>query len=119
MNNEITGKLGNYMSTKNVKTSPIAFGASVEKNVQDMQNNISNVADSATAFEALGHAKINMDRANSVKNSAVSFMGDPMHAELHTDFCDGLLERGYKLEDAIRTTDTVFNTLKQKDTYKI
>lgn len=118
MNNEITGKLGNYMSTKNVQMSPIAFGATIEKNVPE-QKMPAFEANSADLLDSLGHAKVNMDRACSAKKSVQSFMQDPMRAELHTDFCDNLIERGYKLEDAIKTTDAVFERLKDKDTYKI
>lgn len=119
MNNDITGNLGKYMSTKNVKMSPMAFGASLEKNVQE-PNQVCYETESAKCLDTLGHAKVNMDRTSaSVRKATQSFMQDPFRAEIHEDFCDKLVKQGYNLEDAIKTTDAVFETLKEKDTYKI
>lgn len=55
----------------------------------------------------------NKTTQNSIKN----YMQNPLEVELHTDFCDNLVSRGYKLEEAIHTTDKVFETLSNKDTY--
>ncbi len=113
MSNEIRSNLNKY--TK--------INSTIHKNNASCANDlpqperIETSADAMNFLGAYGCAKVKMDKHLSTKNSAESFMRDPFAAELHNGFCDELVSRGYKLEDAINTTDTMFETLKDKNTY--
>ena len=54
---------------------------------------------------------------DSVKKSTQEFLKNTEFVQAHVDFCDSLVKNGYKLEEAIQITDSIFETLKQKETY--
>ena len=54
---------------------------------------------------------------DSVKKSTQEFLKNTEFVQAHVDFCDSLIENGYNLEDAIKTTDSIFEALKQEKTY--
>ena len=66
-------------------------------------------------LNAMGCAKVNMDRR--AIESTEYFVNNPQKVQAYVDFCDSIVERGQSLEYAIDTTDSVFNSLKSKDTY--
>lgn len=53
-----------------------------------------------------------------VNKSVQSFLGDMQNAKSQVEFCDGLVEKGYNLREAIDTTDKIFEILKEEKLYK-
>ncbi len=86
-------------------------------NAENMSNSMEK---SMNFLGAMGYAQVNMTNPTikRVQNSVDSFLEDPEYAKQHTETCDELVKRGYKLEDAIDVTDRIFDTLKTEDTYK-
>ena len=72
-------------------------------------------ADSMDCLNAMGCAKVNMDKR--AIESTEYFKKNPQTVQAYVDFCDSIVERGQSLEDAINTTDKVFDSLKSEYTY--
>ena len=56
--------------------------------------------------------------SESIKKSAQIFVANPDGVEAYIDFCDALIARGCNMKEAIEKTDSVFEILHQKETYK-
>ena len=72
-------------------------------------------AESMDCLNAMGCAKVNMDKR--AIDSAEYFKNNPQTVQAYVDFCDSIVERGQSLEYAINTTDRVFDSLKSEYTY--
>ena len=103
--------LGRFMNLNTRDIKNISLNNLSENSIKDFNNENISFIDSISEKRAQNEL--------STKLAVESFIKDPFEIELHTDFCDNLLSRGYKLEEAIQKTDTVFETLKDKNTYNI
>ncbi|MBE7707600.1 MAG: hypothetical protein E7Z88_02715 [Cyanobacteria bacterium SIG27] len=81
-------------------------------------NNISaqNIA-SSNAIEKSAAQKTSNPIENSVKKSVEEFILNPEYVEAHIELCDEFTKKGYCLKDAIDKTDSIFEALKDKETY--
>lgn len=118
MNNDVAGKLNSKFNApkNNAASNSIKKIAAQKTN----SSNSSDAIDKTMNFMGtLGVAQIglNKDLLGNVKKSTNEFLKNPDYTEAHVAFCDSLVENGYKLEEAIETTDSIFETLKQKETY--
>ena len=76
--------------------------------------------DSMEFLGTMGCAQVNMNNLNSnksVRQAMETFIQNPEYVQAHVDFCDALVARGYKLEEAIEKSDVFFGTLKNKNIY--
>ena len=76
--------------------------------------------DSMEFLGTMGCAQVNMNNLNSTKTTRQAmekFIQNPEYVQAHVDFCDSLVARGYKLEEAIEKSDIFFGTLKNKNIY--
>ena len=118
MNNDIPSDF-KYFGAKKQSGNPSKRTAE-KSNVNAAETHESDFKDSMTFMGNMGCAQVNMSKPNLSSNTAKSvdeFLKDPEYADLYISFGDSLVEKGYKLEDATRITDTVFDALSDKDTY--
>ena len=54
---------------------------------------------------------------NNVKKSVEEFISCPEFVETHIEICDEFVKRGHCLREAIDKTDSIFEILKDKETY--
>lgn len=115
MNNDITGNYSNNFNSipKMQKTTGLD---NAEKILPEITVN-ENVSSPMDCLNSLGIAQVHMANPN-VRKAIKNFIDDEDYANAHVDFCDGLVEKGYKLEEAIQITDDVFAHLKKDTTYK-
>ena len=78
------------------------------------------VKDSMECLGNMGCAQVNMNNlgtSRSVRQAMEKFIQNPEYVQAHVDFCDGLVAKGYSLEDAIQKSDIVFCALKDENIY--
>lgn len=118
MNNDISADVKKYTNAGSIprnKIKPEVQSASLsEENIAS-----SEMEQAMNYLDAMGHAKVKMDNplSQNVKASVESFNKDPLFAQAHVDLCDGLVQKGYPLETAIRKTDEIIKILKNEETY--
>ncbi len=115
MNNDINNNI-NFIGTKikNHNTLPkIPMQQNQNKYEPDSTQN------SLNFLGTLGCAQVNMDTTENkrIKEALEKFQSDPEKIKAHTKICDDLVKKGYTLEQAILTTDKIFDILSRKETY--
>lgn len=118
MNNDIRSDYPKYVSAQNTGKN-ISMDKTVAQQFAPESENVKPIADSMEVLGALGHAQVNMDSgiSKNVVRSIEQYAQDPLHAQSWVEYCDGLVEKGYKLEDALKQTDNFFSVLKDKNIY--
>lgn len=115
MNNDITSDY-KYVSAKKQPAKAVHKPAATKEETIPAEIKTEDIKDSMTLLGNMGYAKVNMDRTHLSNNTAKAideFLKNQDIAEMHTEFCDSLVEKGYSLEDAVITTDKVFTLLSQ------
>ena len=116
MNNDITGNFNNFNSIP--KMSNNVGSNDVEKILpENIEISTDVVQSPMDCLGSMGVAQVKMTNPR-VKQSVIEFLNDEEFATSHVDFCDNLVQKGYKLEDAIKVTDEVFAHLKKDSIYK-
>lgn len=119
MNNDISANLKYFNAQKQNKA--VNGSKSKEEPVAELNKSNSDFRDSMAFLGSMGCAQVKMDNASlcsRIANSVAEFKENPDLVNLHTSFCDDLIEKGYSLENAVRCTDAVFRGLKNEETYK-
>ncbi len=116
MNNDITGNYNNFSNIPKVKNGVGSNGAEkfLPEDIEKIETNVQSPMD---CLNSMGVAQVKMTNPQT-RLSALEFLNDEGYATAHVEFCDDLVEKGYKLEDAIQITDEVFAHLKKGATYK-
>lgn len=119
MNNDISRELTNHIPTgsKHSKTKSGSASDASDKNI----NSDKDYQTVQNCLSMLGRTKVKMDKTSlhgSVAASLDILKLDPCYVQSHIDFCDALIEQGYSLEKAIKTTDILFKGLKNKSVYE-
>ena len=116
MNNDITGNYNNFSNIPKVQNNVGSNGAEkiLPEDIEKIEKNIQSPMD---CLNSMGVAQVKMTNPQT-RLSAIEFLKDEEYATKHVEFCDDLVEKGYKLEDAIQITDKVFAHLKKGSTYK-
>jgi len=122
MNNDISRDLHKHIISSNQHANNKSVSASVSKNQVGEAQAQNNYLNTQNFLSMLGRTKVNMDKTsvnNRVASYVEAFKNDSQYSQNYVEFCDGLLEKGYSLEDAIIGTDIIFKGLKQESTYKL
>ena len=117
MNNDITGNYSNNFNSipKMQKTTGLDNAEKIlPEDIEKIETNVQSPMD---CLNSMGIAQVKMTNPQT-RLSALEFLKDEEYATAHVEFCDDLVEKGYKLEDAIQITDEVFAHLKKGATYK-
>ena len=123
MNNDITrGYKNNYINTQKQSSannmSPVKNNC-VTENGEKLEQDNKTINEALGFLGTMGLAQINMDNPqSSIRHSVEEILSDSENIEQQVQFCDELVKKGYKLEDAIQKTDDVFKILSDKNTYK-
>ena len=80
-------------------------------------SHVKNIEDDNASKIILENIKQNQQTTNSIAHSISSFLANTEFVAAHVEFCDSLVENGYKLEEAITITDNIFQILKEERTY--
>ena len=114
MNNDITSDY-KYVSAKKQPVQAVHSHA-LKDETSPAEIKTGDFNNSMTYLGNMGYAKVKMDKIHLSDNTAKAideFLKNPDMAEMHTEFCDSLVENGDNLMDAIIKTDKVFDTLSQ------
>ena len=117
MNNDIVRLNIGAKNANNNSTNSTSKTQTTTSNVCTPDNSMQ---DSMEFLGAMGCAQVNMNNLNSkksVRQAMEKFIQNPEYVQAHVDFCDSLVARGYKLEEAIEKSDMFFGALKDKNIY--
>lgn len=116
MNSDIKGNYNNFNNIPKVKNSVGSNGAEkiLPENIESCDKNVQSPLE---CLNSMGMAQVNMTNSRT-KSSVIEFLNNEDYVTSHVEFCDSLVEKGYKLEEAVQITDEVFAHLKKDFTYK-
>ena len=112
MNNDMAGKLNTHIEMR--KINGIDSNAIQKRAAQ--KSIVSDITLSADTFAQTGCAFKNIP--DSIVKSTQEFLNNPEMAESYIDFCDGLVQEGVCLREAVEKTDKVFELLRSEEIYK-
>ena len=107
MNNDMTGKLGNYFDAQK-------NGCADNLTTQEQMSQPLFLSDEEAFNKIVGVNTV----SKSVKEATQEFIENPEIIESYISLCDGFVENGSCLREAIDKTDRVFNALKDKNIYE-
>ena len=119
MNNDISAKL-NCVNTRKQKIAPKSVKISKTPLANDSMPNC-DFKDSMAFLGNMGYAQVNLDKNTlnkNVANSVEEIEKNFDYVSFYNEFCDSLIAKGYSLEDAVKYTDLVFDTLSDEKIYK-
>ena len=116
MNNDIPrlnlgAKKANNVSAQQNRTQIAMPEMDIDKNT---------MRDSMEFLSSIGCAQVNMDNLNTsrtTRQAMEKFLQNPEYVQAHVEFCDGLVAKGYCLEEAIEKSDLFFGALKDESIY--
>ena len=117
MNNDIVHL---NMGAKNANNNSSNHTSKAQVASSNVCANDSSMQDSMKFLGTMGCAQVNMGNLSSsttTRQAMEKFIQNPEYVQAHVDFCDSLVARGYKLEEAIEKSDLFFGTLKNKNIY--
>lgn len=72
---------------------------------------------SSNTIEKNAAQKTSNPITNNIIKSVEEFVSNPEYVEAHVELCDEFVKNGCHLREAISKTDSIFEALKEKDTY--
>jgi len=112
MNNDMAGKLNTHIDMRKLNG---ADSNAIQKKAAQ-KSTVPNIGLSADVFVQANFASKNV--SDGVLKSVQEFTNNPEMVEAYIDFCDGLVQEGACLREAIDKTDRVFELLKDEELYK-
>ena len=72
---------------------------------------------SSNAIKKNAAQKTSNPIVNNITQSVEEYVKNPEYVEAHIELCDEFVKKGYCLKEAIDKTDSIFEALKDKETY--